>query len=44
MVSLKLSFAPYSGSPPEDQLHNLGNIADDVWKERLGLVRDDVVD
>lgn len=41
---LHISFNLYPGSDPESQIHNLGNIADNVWKEKLVLLNGDIKD
>ena len=43
MSALTLSFAPFPGSPPHDQINQLGNIADDVWKDVLAVTTAKVV-
>ena len=38
MVSyIELSFRPYHETPSSEQIHNLGNIADSIWKEKMYL-------
>ena len=34
---IELIFRPYPERPPEEQTHILGNIADDIWKEKMYL-------
>ena len=41
---IELSFKPYPERPAEDQMYNLGNIADDIWKEKMYLRRGRVED
>jgi hypothetical protein len=44
MAELCFSFLPYPNEPPHEQFLNLGNIADDIWREKLILVRGAIVD
>lgn len=39
MAKLIISLQPYRYKDADDQVHNLGNIADDVWREKLYLER-----
>ena len=39
-----LSFRPFPGRDPQTQINNLGNIADDVWKDKIVLLRGDIID
>ena len=44
MAELRFSFLPYPNETPHEQFLNLGNIADDIWREKLILVRGAIVD
>ncbi len=44
MTELCFSFIPYPNEPPHEQIHNLGNIADDIWREKLLLIRGAIID
>jgi hypothetical protein len=39
MNQILISFKPYESSVPSSQIHDLGNIADNVWPEKLSLIR-----
>ena len=44
MTDLYISLQPYPENDPEDQRHNLGNIVDDIWKEKFSLSRSDIIE
>lgn len=36
-AEIQLSFKPFPEWPADEQVHNLGNIADTIWKDKMYL-------
>jgi len=44
VAQIYISLKPYPDSSFVDQQHNLGNIVDDIWKEKFAIDRSELIE